>query len=88
MKEELDSRKGAKLLFVCSAPGAERYPSYSISRMSALSTRAALIERFTAAYRELAIQAPGVTPEHLADAILAAAGNGAARPWLVGPPQA
>ncbi len=44
------------------------------------SARAALIERFAAAYRALAIQAPGVTPEHLADAVLAAAGNGAARP--------
>ena len=61
-------------------PGADRYPSYSISRMSALSHRAALIERFTAAHRALAIQARGVTPEHLADAILAAAGNGAAQP--------
>jgi len=48
--------------------------------MSALSPRAALIERFTAAHRALAIQAPGVTPEHLADAILVAAGNGAVQP--------
>jgi len=48
--------------------------------MSALSPRAALIERFTATHRALAIQAPGVTPGHLADAILAAAGNGAAQP--------
>ena len=41
--------------------------------------RAALIERFAAAYRALAIQAPGVTPEHLADAILAATSSGAAQ---------
>lgn len=36
--------------------------------------RDALTGRFAAAYRDLAIQAPGVTPQHLADAILAAAG--------------
>jgi lipoate-protein ligase A len=42
--------------------------------------RAVLIERFAAAYRDLAIQSPGVTPEHLADAVLAAAGSGAAQP--------
>ncbi|MCX6030713.1 MAG: biotin/lipoate A/B protein ligase family protein [Chloroflexi bacterium] len=34
--------------------------------------RDALAERFAAAYRDHAIQAPGVTPEHLADAVLAA----------------
>jgi lipoate-protein ligase A len=44
------------------------------------TVRAALIERFAAAYRDLAIQSPGVTPEHLADAVLAAAGSGAAQP--------
>jgi hypothetical protein len=38
------------------------------------------IERFAAAYCDLAIQSPGVTPEHLADVVLAAAGNGAAQP--------
>lgn len=37
-------------------------------------TRGALIERFAAAYRDLAIQSPGVMPEHLADAVLAATG--------------
>jgi len=37
--------------------------------------RAALIERFAAAYRELVIRSPGVTPEHLADAVLAATGS-------------
>jgi lipoate-protein ligase A len=36
--------------------------------------RAALSERFAAVYRDLGVQAPGVTPEHLADAVLAAAG--------------
>jgi lipoate-protein ligase A len=40
-------------------------------------TRNALADRFAAAYREQAIEAPGVTPEHLADAILAAAGPAA-----------
>jgi len=39
-----------------------------------------VIETFAAAYRALAIQAPGVTPEHLADAVLAASSNGAAQP--------
>jgi hypothetical protein len=48
--------------------------------MSVLSLRAALIERFVATYRALAIQAPGVTPEYLADAVLTAAGSGAAQP--------
>ncbi len=33
----------------------------------------ALAARFAAVYRDLAIQAPGVTPAHLADAVLAAA---------------
>jgi lipoate-protein ligase A len=42
--------------------------------------RAALIGRFALAYRDLAIQSPGVTPEHFADAVLAAAGSGAAQP--------
>ncbi len=36
-------------------------------------TRDALVSRFAATYRDLGIQAPGVMPEHLADAILAAA---------------
>ncbi len=35
----------------------------------------ALAGRFAAVYRDLAIEAPGVTPEHLADAVLAAAGG-------------
>ncbi|PKO23976.1 MAG: ligase [Chloroflexi bacterium HGW-Chloroflexi-1] len=35
-------------------------------------TRDALTARFAAAYRDHAIQAPGVTPAHLADAVLAA----------------
>jgi lipoate---protein ligase len=43
-------------------------------------TRAALIERFADAHRALAIQSPGVTPEHLADAVLAATGNGTVQP--------
>jgi hypothetical protein len=51
-----------------------------MSRMSALSPRAALSERLIAAYRTLAIQSPGVTPEQLADALLAAAGKGPAQP--------
>jgi lipoate-protein ligase A len=41
--------------------------------------RAALLERFAAAYRERAIESPGVTPEHLVDAVLAAAGGGVAQ---------
>ena len=41
--------------------------------------RGALIERFAALYRALAIQSPGVTPEHLADAVLAATSGGAAQ---------
>jgi hypothetical protein len=32
---------------------------------------ASLMDRFAAAYRALVIPAPGVTPEHLADAVLA-----------------
>jgi len=39
-----------------------------------------MIARFAAAYNTLAIESPGVTPEHLADAILAAAGIGAVQP--------
>lgn len=35
-------------------------------------TRDALAERFAAAYRDRAIQAPGVTPAHLAEAVLVA----------------
>ena len=46
-------------------------------QLGAEPARAALIERFAAAYRALAIQAPGVTPEHLADAVLAARAGGA-----------
>jgi len=40
--------------------------------LGAALTRDALAGRFAAAYRDLAIQAPGVTPEHLAEAVLAA----------------
>lgn len=36
--------------------------------------RSALVARFAAVYRDLAIQAPGVTPEHLAEAVLVACG--------------
>jgi hypothetical protein len=39
-----------------------------------------MIETFVAVYRALAIPAPGVTPEHLADAVLAASSNGAGQP--------
>jgi hypothetical protein len=39
-------------------------------------TRAALVGRFAVVYRDLAIRAPGVTPEHLADAVLTATGAG------------
>ena len=39
-------------------------------------TPAALQERFAAAYYGLAIQSPGVTPEHWAEAVLAAGGDG------------
>lgn len=38
--------------------------------------REAVTERFISAYRNLAIQSPGVTPEHLTEAVLAAAGAG------------
>ncbi len=41
-------------------------------------TRDALIARFAAAYRDLAIQSPGVAPEHLAEAVLIATGSKAA----------
>ncbi|MCX6028097.1 MAG: biotin/lipoate A/B protein ligase family protein [Chloroflexi bacterium] len=43
-----------------------------VSARGAELTRDALAARFAAAYRDHAIQAPGVTPEHLADAVLAA----------------
>ena len=42
--------------------------------------RAALVERFAAVYRALAIESPGVTPEGLADAVLAATKNRAVGP--------
>lgn len=41
---------------------------------------AALTERFDAVYRDRAVRAPGVTPAHLADAVLAAAGPAPAHP--------
>ncbi len=61
------------------------FPASAVGDLAAAAygaelARAALIARFAAAYRDLAIQAPGVTPEHLADAVLAAAGSGAAQP--------
>ncbi len=43
-----------------------------IAALGAALTRETLIERFTAAYCDLALQAPGVTPQHLAEAVLAA----------------
>jgi len=43
-------------------------------------TRDALTARFAAAHRDLAIQSPAVTPEHLAEAVLVAAGAGASQP--------
>jgi lipoate-protein ligase A len=60
------------------------FPATAVGELEAAAcgtepARAALIERFAAAYRTLAIQAPGVTPEHLADAILATIGSGAAQ---------
>jgi lipoate-protein ligase A len=55
-------------MFPAAAVGALQEAAYG-----AEPARAALLERFAAAYRALAIQAPGVTPEHLADATLAAA---------------
>ncbi len=45
--------------------------------LGAKLTRDTLAGRFAAAYRDLAIQAPGVTPEHLAEAVLAATGASA-----------
>jgi lipoate---protein ligase len=39
-------------------------------------TRVALMERLAAVYYDLAIEFPGVTPGHLADAVLAAVGGG------------
>ncbi len=47
----------------------------------AAPTRATLAERFSAAYRDRAIQSPGVTPDHLVEAVLAAA-RAAPRPDL------
>jgi hypothetical protein len=41
--------------------------------------RTVVIEPFAAAYRALANQSPGVTPEQLADAILAATSGGTVR---------
>jgi hypothetical protein len=39
-----------------------------------------MIEHFAAAFRVLAIRAPGIMSEPLADTILVAAGKGAAQP--------
>jgi lipoate-protein ligase A len=61
------------------------FPASAVGDLAAAAygaelARAALIARFAAVYRDLPIQAPGVTPEHLADAVLAAAGSRAAQP--------
>ncbi len=53
------------------------FPASAVGALQAAAngaelTHAALTARFAAAYRDLAIQAPGVTPEHLAEAVLAA----------------
>jgi lipoate-protein ligase A len=53
------------------------FPAAAVGDLQAAATgaeltRDALAERFAAAYRDHAIQAPGVTPAHLADAVLAA----------------
>ena len=61
-------------MFPAAAVGALQEAAYDTE-----PARAALIERFTAAYRALAIQSPGVTPEHLTDAVLAATSGGAAQ---------
>jgi lipoate-protein ligase A len=55
------------------------FPAAAIGGLQAAAlgtelTRDALAERFAAVYRERAIQSPGVTPEHLANAIMTAAG--------------
>lgn len=55
-------------LFPASAVGA-----LQAAACGAALTRDALAERFAAVYRDQAIQSPGVTPEHLAEALLAAA---------------
>jgi lipoate-protein ligase A len=54
------------------------FPAAAVADLQAAAlgaglARDALAERFAAAYRDRAIQAPGVTPEHLAEALLAAA---------------
>ncbi len=53
------------------------FPASAVASLQAAArgatpTRTALIARFEAVYRKLAIEAPGVTPANLADAILAA----------------
>ncbi len=53
------------------------FPASAVADLQAAAlgaelTREALTDRFAAAYRERAIEAPGVTPEHLAEAVLAA----------------
>lgn len=55
------------------------FPAAAVNALQAAAqdaelTRGALMARFAAAYRDLSIQSPGITPEHLADAVLAAAG--------------
>lgn len=57
------------------------FPASAVGDLQAIArgappTRLALAERFAAVYRDLAVRSPGVTPEHLADAVLAAVGSG------------
>jgi lipoate-protein ligase A len=50
-----------------------------VSAVGAEPNRNSLTARFAGAYRELSIESPGVTPEHWADAVLAATGAGTVR---------
>jgi lipoate-protein ligase A len=52
-------------------------PALEQSLAGSLLTRDSLIARLKVVYTSLALQAPGIEPEHLADATLAAAGDGA-----------
>ncbi len=61
------------------------FPAGAVSDLQAAALgaeleRPVLADRFAAAYREQGIQAPGVTAEHLAEAVLAAVGRSAAQP--------
>jgi lipoate---protein ligase len=55
-------------------------PDLQAAALGAQTTRAALAERFATVYRDLGIESPGITPDHLAGAVLAAVGSGAAEP--------